>query len=398
MAVFEKDVLYVGKVQPPDRKEPIEFTPADVQHYSQRLKDMLADGLQIPLAWEHQDQAKPLTQQELDERRAELAKLTLGHACSADIDADLGCLKVKSEIPLDEDAKRVRAIRFISPEIVWNYRDGRGKVWPGPSITHLAVTPRPVQHRQQPFKPTTLSLLRLSMSQYVRLGEYPMADEKKPEKKDGETALDSAGMLKKVIECLGTVGLALGDGVSQDNFLERLYAACETKAAADGKIPTEEETTTTTEETPKPAEGQMPMMMSLQRDLATERTRADRLEKGVIAKGKQELKTRACALLGFLTKPEVDGLVKDIDKQPLRLSLEGGIEPSTVSMQLAAYEKAAAKMGTNPFGVQLSLGDPKPVDPPDPAADAGKVVPEVVARLSGGRYAGYKKAQEARGS
>lgn len=168
MATFVKDVLYPGTYHVPDGKggrRRIHYSRDDVGRLAERMKEMLEAGLQIPLAAEHQDKAKPLT---VDERKAEWVKqLTLGWAADVEL-APEGFLTTKVEVPVEEEAKRLPAARFVSPEIVNDFVDGTGRLWPGASITHLAVTPRPVQHKQQPFRAVRMShVVRLSLDQYA---------------------------------------------------------------------------------------------------------------------------------------------------------------------------------------------------------------------------------------
>lgn len=370
MAIFEKDVLYVGTVHPPGLSEPILFTDEDIQYYGRRMKEMLADGLQIPLAWSHQDRAKPMTQEEWDRRKAELEKLTLGHACAADVDPELGCLKVKIEIPVEEDARRVRAVRYVSPEIIWNYRDGRGKVWPGPSITHLAVTARPVQHHQQPFRQVALSMLRLSMSDYVRLGDIDVADEPQNTPNNGDGAVDSGAKLKKVLEALAKVGLVLADDTTVDNLLDRLHSVALTKEAADnGSISSDDDESRTT-----PSEKEIsPVMMSLvQKEL-------EPYKQALLRTHRASLQSRIRRLLdtGRITRPIYQALAADCGKVHLSLDGMGDLIPSPLTAKIEAYE---ALDENSSWPATVRLGQETETDPPDGTdggQDADRIINEI---------------------
>lgn len=157
----------------------VEFSANDSRHLHQRVKEMLAAGLQIPVAIEHQSSAKPMYHDDWERYLAERAWATCGYLVDAEVMPD-GKLKLIFEVPNSDDAKRVEVIKFVSPEIMTDFVDGSGRMWDGMSITHLAVTPKPVQHIQD-------SVTRLSLSQrnrrnwpgFVRLslGASNMAEE-----------------------------------------------------------------------------------------------------------------------------------------------------------------------------------------------------------------------------
>lgn len=197
MAELLKDCLYPGVVYPQGFDEPVTFLPEDVRYYTERMSDMLKDGLQIPTTWEHQETCEqPLTKEEWARRKAEEVQLTCGYAKEAFLDPDTECLNAKVEFDDEEDARKARKTRYISPAIRWNVKDGHNKLWPGPSIVALAITNRPVQHRQNSFRPISLSLIRdkflagqgpalpppggrlvLSLLDYVLLGDIRLAKE-----------------------------------------------------------------------------------------------------------------------------------------------------------------------------------------------------------------------------
>lgn len=219
MAWFEKDVLYPGTYHLGDGRV-VTYTRDDVVHMAQRTKDMVAAGLAIPVCWEHQDDAVPLSAAELRARRA---RFNLGFLAKGRVSPG-GFLEAVLDVPLADDAQRLPAVRFISPEIRRDWIDGSGRLWPGLSITHLAATARPVQHKQQPFRPvpaTQLSLARLSLAAY--LGDRTMAN---------STTELRPPQLKTLLRYLREVGLHLPDDTDMDNLLERLLVAAMTKVGA----------------------------------------------------------------------------------------------------------------------------------------------------------------------
>lgn len=393
MAIFEKDVLYVGRVVPPNR-DPIDFQEKDVERLAVRVQEMLADGLQIPIAWEHQDAAKPMMAEEL----ARLTKLTLGHALEAEVRPG-GTLQVKFDAPVEEDAKRLPAIKFVSPEIQWNYRDGRGKVWPGPSITHLAVTPQPVQHDQKPFKRVDrFSVLRLSLTDYVRLGmpeEQKDGEEAKSKDGDGKEEKKAASAeakpyeekLKAVLGVLSEVGMPLPEDTYmsqyEGNFLEHLHGAAGAHLATkQDKKETEQDAES---QKPKPAPDQGGISLSLQ-----EKTKG--LENYVLGLATKDLGRRIKALFetGRINKPIHDKLEADLKTVKLSLSDTGEPAPCPLAAKIEAYEEL--EEGTAWASTQLSLKGVKPADKPswmnDPTnskEDAEKTVDTILEMNRGKR-------------
>lgn len=157
----------------------VEFSANDSRHLHQRVKEMLAAGLQIPVAIEHQSSAKPMYHDDWERYLAERAWATCGYLVDAEVQPD-GKLKLIFDVPNADDAKRVEVIKFVSPEIMTDFVDGSGRMWDGMSITHLAVTPKPVQHIQDGV--TRLSLSQKNRSNWpgfvrLSLGASNMAEE-----------------------------------------------------------------------------------------------------------------------------------------------------------------------------------------------------------------------------
>ena len=392
MATFEKDILYPGQVQPPDLDGSVTFTAENaasgvtndgrisVPFLAARMKEMIDAGLQIPVSWEHQPTAKPLTARERNEQRAELAKLTLGHATMADMHPE-GFASARVEIPVDEDAKRLRAIRFVSPAIDWDVQDGNGKLWPGPSITHLAATPRPVQHRQKPFQPVKLSqaatpkrpAIRLSLGSYIQLGESPMADVKKDGdegagKKEGAAA--GTFGIKEAMEQLKSFDppVVLLEDTTDENFVERLCAALEAIKGAKGTPADAGADTGTQPETDaQPPPG---IMMSLQgRILKMERQDLERRIKAIRESGR-------------IGKPIYDRMTTELKSIKLSLGKDGEVADNILLSKVKDYEAlpegSAWPMGQKPIHlsegeVDLDAVDGSPLDDDQAIAAIGEV-------------------------
>lgn len=129
--------------------------------------------LQVPVPWEHQDDAKPVSR---GERLAARVKRNAGFLKDLYLTRD-GALWGDIDIADPAVAKHIhRNVRYVSPEIESEFTDGDGTRWKD-VITHLALTPRPVFQRQKPFgepPPPRLSLarvttIRLSMEQLTTM-------------------------------------------------------------------------------------------------------------------------------------------------------------------------------------------------------------------------------------
>src|SRR5262245_3170246 len=162
MAEFRSLVLAPGRrcvgKNPDGSKRYVTFTADYCRDKADRGNRMLAKGINIPVCWEHRADGKPRKLSK-DDWASERAKGTAGSAKRFEVDADNRVFAVH-EIPDDSDAKRAEVVRFCSPEIN-AFTDGDGEDW-GEVITHIALTPRPVQHEQPP-------IARLSLTGPIRL-------------------------------------------------------------------------------------------------------------------------------------------------------------------------------------------------------------------------------------
>ena len=232
MARFRKDALYAGQWHLPDGRV-FRCTPADLRHYRRRAKDMLAAGLSIPVCWNHQDVA-PVT---AAERMALRERNTLGWVEDAH---DAGPLEFDIEAPVESDADRLKAVRFVSPEIQTDFRDGTGRLWPGKSITHVAVTGRPVQTGQRPF--ARLSHTQNGQPIRLSLEGYRMAEDMEPDGDEGgEGESDGAGVAcpPALIEALREAKLNIPDECVDLQHL--IIAIKANKPAGEDEAPAEDE-------------------------------------------------------------------------------------------------------------------------------------------------------------
>ena len=247
MPTVTKDVLYPGKYRLQDGTW-VEYTAADCRHLGQRLKDMLADGLPVPACWAHQDLAKPMPLEKLAALKADNVKLTLGYAKEGGVTAE-SVVEAKLEVPDPADAAKLPAVRFVSPEVVRDFVDERGKLWPGLSISHIAVTSRPVQRDQRPFRlgedtavpAAGLALARLSVLAMDVGGEKdegPPRVEGKPPRGAGQPGPEAEGAARgetkaearsnyyaKVKQLLPNFGIHVPQDTTEKDAWEHLYVA-----------------------------------------------------------------------------------------------------------------------------------------------------------------------------
>lgn len=164
---IEKDVLYPGRVVVPGpggRPLSYTFTARDAHQIARTGNAQLGDGWHQPLAWEHQDvQPVRLSQAETDRN---FALNVFGYAKGYRVGPD-GRVRVTLAGDDPKDLEQFKKLRFVSPEIQWDWRDSDGRVWPGPSITHIAATARPVQRHQNPVGSVRMSLRATSLEQLV---------------------------------------------------------------------------------------------------------------------------------------------------------------------------------------------------------------------------------------
>lgn len=358
MAKYSKDVLYPGTYSVPDatgrQRRTVRYTPEDVRRLRERFGEMKSAGVAVPVCWGHQDDARPMT---AAERAAAQAKGTLGWVEELDVSPE-GYLVATIDVPSDDDARRLPAVRYVSPEILPDFTDGDGRRWPGRSITHVAVTSRPVQHRQQPFRPLQPDLVRLSLAD--RLGEADMADNAdKPEQGEGG---GEGPPLKKVLEKLAGHGIKLPDDTDEANFLERLIVALEALGGQEGGDEPE----------PPPDVGAAePVAMSLERRLKAAEAR-------LLITERDNLKRRIQALYdtGRVTRPIRDKLLSQAGAVQLSLSESGSVAASPLVARVEAYEDLLPNTAWS--AERLDLARPVPPPAPDRRPQTAQEVDDIV--------------------
>ncbi|MFI5113503.1 MAG: hypothetical protein ACHP7J_00060 [Terriglobales bacterium] len=137
----------------------------DLKHFHDRTKAMIACGQRPVWCWEHQQTSDDDAQLSAQDLVTQWAKNTGGHIHDVRLPCPQGPLEVLMDVDdevKDKDGKtdvqKLEAIKFVSPDIRYNWRDRNGPesdeigpYWPGQSFAHIAVTPLPVQYPQNAF-------------------------------------------------------------------------------------------------------------------------------------------------------------------------------------------------------------------------------------------------------
>lgn len=366
MALVPKDLLYPGEWHLRDGRV-FRCTTSDVSHFATRLNEMRARGLHVPVTWEHQPDIKPSTRAAWLSRNADMARMTAGFATSARDEGGVLCGDL--EIPDEADRKQLPKTRFVSPMIEWDYRDPTGKVWGGPSITHIAITPAPVQHTQQPFgspsltsgagAPVAMSTLAfqspitLSLAMYrpVALGGTAMADDTDagtmfddsapPAPDDTATPAASDPLLAEVIGLLKAKNIVIPDDTTMEDLLPHLKTALMTHAAATGEGSTEPDGDETGNDLEPRPETQV--MMSQLSNLQSQVGEANRiitsLRSAVATTQTEALNQRIDRLARHgVDRRTIGDLKRSLSAVSLSVTDDGNLERSDLLTRIEAYE------------------------------------------------------------
>lgn len=360
MASVWKDILYPRKVCVGGKW--FRFDRSDLENAVSVNKAKLADGWNIPVCYEHQDDAEPVRLSR-NQMLADKAKSTCGWAEDFRIEGNR--VEALIEVPNVADAQKLNAIRFVSPQVEWNFRDSEGKTWPGLTIQHIAATARPVQHRQDAIK--------LSV---------PANEVKHCSAAKGPLRLGSMGMdLKKVFAALAAKGIILPDDTTPENLIDRLYVACLQGDPAGGMAVPEIDD----EPEPVPEDALEPEAAAKSEDaelkpdekpiamsLAKQRAEAELWARKNIAR-------QVAALKESGVNP---GLVKALGKKAesvkLSFNRQGDLLPNEVTLTIKAYREIAGSP-PSPGGkrnqVDLSLTEAE--KPAHMRADRGKTLEDM---------------------
>lgn len=376
-----KDIAYPGRVVVPGEDGALvyDFTARDMQLLERSGNEKVRDGWSIPIAWEHQD-VEPERLRLSRNRDRDFARGVFGSIRRFARTPD-GRVKALLAGDDPEDFRQLKKVQFVSPEIQWDWVDTDGRTWAGPSVTHLAATPRPVQRHQHPIGSNPdaphprlsqaksfgqllrMSLtkglcvgakLRLSLDHYTRppAGNTAMADENKTVP---GLPSDKPSAWKRIAMALEKAGIKIGDGenIKDPDHLADLIevAAMNSEQANDleDDVPDLEDE----DEDPNPSPGDMdqppegasvPPGQPIQMSLAANNE--------LIAMHRKDLVTRAERLgrKGYVTPALSNQIVAEVKRVKLSLTANAKLADAPVIAKIAAYEalepgKAWSKTG-----------------------------------------------------
>lgn len=328
MIRFAKDVLRPATLHPRN-SGPQKFDPARIQRLTNRMQEMIAAKVPIPLAWEHQPDANPVPMS-LPDAAAHRSKHHITYLSGAQIDGD-GKFQTVFDVEDAAEAAQIKKVKYVSPKIVTDFKDGTGRVWPGESIVHVAVTPRPVDHLQDPVREVPVAFSHYTDGAlYLSLGDLEMADETETTVEGGGGADDK---FKKAVSALADYGLVLAADVTAETFWDHIITAVETKKATEN--PTEPGDDLENAEIPVDP-GRTVAMSHAANDRLITLERADLVRR-----------INRLATTKRVPKPTADALRKEAETIQLSLSDAGTVIDPLLLAKIAAYE--ALPQGTS-FG------------------------------------------------
>lgn len=366
MALLWKDVLWPGRWVWPDGRS-LTLRPDDVRRAHRNGRRMLARRLDVPACWEHQPDAYP--------RPVELSSAVYGSpdrraAWARNVIAPVKAFEVREQVrggrrvpvlfagidtarltPADLD--RVKTAGKVSCRVDVRFSDARnGEVYPGYSVSHVAVTPKPLEPDQGPF---LMSRGPAARTYYLGHGSRPMpkpdhdqtpppADELEGIDEGGGPAPDpepdgdeaDGGDLQALIAALRDAGLTIPDEVEDLKHLIIAVKACgKPKPDADPMAAATQ-----------PAGGGAPLMMS---QAAMAEKYPDRVEN-------DRRNLRAMISLAFkdgqIPGDFADELKRELEGFELSYAPTGAVADTDLVQRVKAYRKL-------PKGMLIAKKQPK---------------------------------------
>lgn len=379
-----KDTLYPGTVhvprgagQPP---RVYEFTDKEIAAAAKSLNAKVKAGYKIPVCWEHDEAANPLPLSDAAKR----SKSTFSWAEEYRVDPD-GVLQVRIDGTDPDDEKQLPKTRFVSPMLDWDWVDSQGNLWPGMTIKHIAVTPRPRQQMQKPFGKNTFDpagtsakkspgAIALSMDHYYtgakRRKGVAMADEiddtegaeadAGAEGAEAQPAGD-AGAFSEIMEMLAADNTHMPEDTTPENFLDRLRAALHQKIKGGGDLVPGEGTDPNDPNAMPPgvSVGQTPPVgMSLAEKQSV--ARAQTIERKNLHSTVQTLLAK-----GKITAEIAGKLKKEVEEIGLSFAADGSLRQNAVTIKLNAYDDLpAAAAHAKGIKRQVALSQVDAIDSP----------------------------------
>lgn len=260
---FLKSMLSVGEYLPTSQdggRQPLEVTPERLKTWADTFAQMSANGLEIPVGWDHSkdpEKTIPLTK---SQSRKRSARDRAGTMTGFTLAADGKSAEVELEL-VDEKAVRQAkgGIGELSPIIRPSWKDGRGRKY-GEGFGHMDLVLNPVDNTQGRFRPAkTEDGLALAMALRFSTDDdfsaddtivYRMADEDDEKKNRDGLAKDDVATTSEngsapennenpdmpkpesndqhfeaLIAHLSELGLVLPDDTDRENIVERLLTA-----------------------------------------------------------------------------------------------------------------------------------------------------------------------------
>ncbi len=358
-----KDVLWPGKWSFPDGRV-LELTSDKIASVYANGKAMLAAGLDVPFCWEHQPGAQPHPVELSSavygdkDKRADWAKNVIAPAVDYRIKSDpargnvLEAAFDKDRLTVDE-LNSIEKCGKVSCRLDKNFRDARdGKVYDGFSVSHIAVTPKPLEPNQKPFQMSQ----SCEESFYFGIAQDDDGDDDdKPVKKQktDDSAADDAPKggstdVAMICEALRGEGWNIPDEVvDADGLVIAIKAGSAPKSDPNDPAGTGQAKTTT-------AAGAAPLMMS-QSEMYAQRP-------AIVDADRREVCRRIQILVesGRVAPPVAKQLQHEFSS--FELSYDGGNYASTgVIAELKAYEKLPEGMVMKPGpGFDMSAVNPPP--------------------------------------
>jgi len=227
----------------------VTVTDKDFDEFIENFHDMQKSGLEIPVPFAHPDALDQMGYPVDGKNRSEIEKrerdyLTAGWMTDLFRDTD-GKVKARIEIARDEDADRIEKVgSFVSPQLSRYTNPLTGKTYRR-AISHMAITPRPLNPQQtKEFKAVQALSLDAASEKYpvIQMAGEPMYDESgmrqtvddeyDPNDPEGEKAKGKKPPTEreKLVCCLRNLGIAVPENWNGD--LKVLLAAAETYSIA----------------------------------------------------------------------------------------------------------------------------------------------------------------------
>lgn len=354
MARLKAQVLAPGErlVPTANGRRRVTFTPEYVRAQVERNNAMLAAKIPVPASWEHRSDAKPGSSSP-DDMASARAKGVAGHVEQYTLED--GKAFVVLDIPDEADSKQAKTVRFVSPRID-RFVDGNGKDW-GEVFTHVAITPKPVQHEQ----PAMIELgfgypIQLSIDPYTgadmdeneeKPADVEKKDEPKPEEKKEEKKPD-ASQMAQALTLLAGRGIVLPDDTTPDNVWERIITAATALTAVEPPDLNNPANVVETKES-------SPISMSL-----------DKLRKQADSFVRTGYRERLARLVGTgrITPVLSRKIATEVGAVQLSFDDAGELNPNSVGAKIEAYEALEANTAWSPTGKRLDLSHAKEVEPP----------------------------------